>query len=420
MIGKTTKGNGFGGVLRYVFEKPGAKYIGGNMVGRTPTELAREFRAIAKRSKKVKIPVAHISFSPSPQEHLDDLQALEFAQAYMEKIGFGDCQWVLAGHDDTKTPEGKERPHFHIIANRVRITDGRVVTAWRDWRRSELALRELEQEFNLVRVQPSWELDKSAASRGQTQRVRKEFHEFEQGKRDKPPDLPVKVQLQNVIDHAAIDHPRLPQLIERLQDAGVEVKVGYTRTGKVKGISYKQAELTFSGTQLGRAYTFPGLIKHQGVRYDSLIDDEAIQIRLIRTVQSPTQATPQLSEAQALDFQEIHLTIQRERVQLIASVITKLLKSHEKRDKNRQLNATIRRLEGKNYILVEDKTQNQIYLIAKDGRGKLLQINPDSGASGSLNLKAEDVHNFERIAQKLVQEKQVQQSRNGGNPLEQY
>jgi hypothetical protein len=84
------------------------------------------------------------------------------------------------------------------------------------------------------------------------------------------------------------------------------------------------------------------------------------------------------------------------------------------------LNATIRRLEGKNYILVEDKTQNQIYLIAKDGRGKLLQINPDSGALGSLNLKAEDVHNFERIAQRLVQEKQVQQSRNGRNPLEQY
>jgi hypothetical protein len=50
-----------------------------------------------------------------------------------------------------------------------------------------------------VRVQPSWELDKSAASRGQTQRVRKEFHEFEQGKREKPPDLPVKVQLQNVL-----------------------------------------------------------------------------------------------------------------------------------------------------------------------------------------------------------------------------
>jgi hypothetical protein len=518
VIGKTTKGNGFGGVLRYVFEKPEAKYIGGNMMGRTPSELALEFRAIAKRSKKVKIPVAHISFSPSPQEHLDDLQALEFAQAYMDKIGFGDCQWVLAGHNDTKTPEGKERPHFHIIANRVRITDGRVVTAWRDWRRSELALRELEQEFNLVRVQPSWEIYKSAASRGQTQRVKKELHEFEEGKRDKPPDFPVKVQLQNTIDQAAIDHPTLTQLIERLQDARVEVKVGYTRTGKIKGISYKQDEITFSGTQLGRAYTFPGLIKHRGVSYDSKRDDDAIQIRLSRVVQSPAQAnpeqdltqsytsfddkkytdesnrskqlspeksaqedenttlqreqeriqliadviadylaqkrvqrlqgknytaywnsnelallkngdtdnpleilrvkyqnnlwepvgTPQVSEAHVKDFQEMRLTIQKERIHIIAPVITKLLESQDNRDKNRQFdltNSTVRRLEGKNYILLEDKTQNQISLLAKDGRGKLIQINADSGVSGNLNLKAEDVHNFEHIAKMLVQQR---------------
>ena len=280
MIGKTTKGKGFGGVLRYVFQKPSAKYIGGNMVGETPNELAREFQTIASQNKKVKIPVAHISFSPSPQEHLDDIQALEFTQAYMDKIGFSECQWVLARHNDTKTPEGKERPHFHIIANRVRITDGKVVTAWRDWRRSELALRALEQEFNLVQVQPSWEHDKLAVSRGQTQRVNKEWKELEQGKRDKPPDLPVKVQLQNTIDQAAIDYPTLPQLIERLQDVGVEVKVGYTRTGKVKGISYKQDEITFSGTQLGKAYTFPGLIKHRGVSYDSIRDDDAIKIRL--------------------------------------------------------------------------------------------------------------------------------------------
>jgi hypothetical protein len=43
MIGKTVKGNGFGGVLRYVFEKPEAQYIGGNMANSTPRALAREF-----------------------------------------------------------------------------------------------------------------------------------------------------------------------------------------------------------------------------------------------------------------------------------------------------------------------------------------------------------------------------------------
>jgi hypothetical protein len=35
----------------------------------------------------VKRPVAHISLSPSPEEELSDLKALDFAAAYMEKIG---------------------------------------------------------------------------------------------------------------------------------------------------------------------------------------------------------------------------------------------------------------------------------------------------------------------------------------------
>lgn len=546
MIGKTTKGKGFNGVLRYVFQKPGANYIGGNMAGRTPNSLAREFRAITQRCKKVKIPVAHISFSPSPEEHLDDIQALEFAIAYMEKIGFGECQWVLVSHNDTKTPEGRERPHFHIIANRVRITDGKVVTAWRDWRRSELALRALEQEFDLVQVQPSWEHDKSAASRGQTQRVNREWKEFSLGKRDKLPNLPIKVQLQNTIDQAAVDHPRLPQLIERLQDAGVEVKVGYTRTGKVKGISYKRDEVTFSGTQLGRAYTFPGLIKHRGVSYDSLRDDDVIKIRLSRVVRSlaqlnleqdPTQSsivqenleedmtllhalvddkkyvdgssrsqqvsskisaqetetttlqrkqeriqfianlvadyltqkrvkllqgktytaywdsnkliilknchtdnyleilrvkyqdnlwkpvgTPHICKSHEKDFQEMHQRIQKERVQIICPVITELLASQDNRNENifvESKDLNIRWLEGKKYILVEDKIQNQIDVLAKDGRGKIMQINADSGASGNLNLKAEDVHFFERIAKRLTEEKQVKQRKNNQKNLEQ-
>lgn len=368
MIGKTTKGKGFGGVLRYVFGKPGANYIGGNMVGRTPSELATEFRAIAKRCKKVKIPVAHISFSPSPQDSLDDLQALEFAQAYMDKIGFGDCQWVLVRHDDTKTLEGKERPHFHIIANRVRITDGKVVTAWRDWRRSEIALRALEQEFDLVRVQPSWEHDKSAASRGQTQRVNKEWKELEQGKRDKSPNLPIKVQLQNTIDQATIDHPTLPQLIERLQDAGVEVKVGYTRTGKVKGISYKRDEITFSGTQLGKAYTFPGLMKHQGVSYDSIRDDDAIKIKLGGIVQSMAQVNLEADLTQPSIAQ--------------ANLKQDLIPS---------------------YSQVDDK-----------------KIVNDSNSSKQLvpqNSAQEDVQLFEQMAEKLPQQKQVKQRKSNQKNL---
>lgn len=310
MIGKTTKGSGFGGLLRYVFEKEKARYIGGNMAGTTPEELTSEFRAIAKRNSKVQIPVAHISFSPSPSEHLDDLQALEFAQAYMDKIGFGENQWVLAGHNDTKTSNGQERPHFHIIANRVRMTDAKVVTAWRDWRRSEVALRELEEEFNLVKVQPSWEIDKGAPSTGQQRRYKREKEKYEALERDLPPEYPVKVQLQKIIDRATASCPTIPTLIEQLQDAGVEVKIGFTRTGKVKGISYQLNKVAFSGTHLGKAYTFPGLQKHRGVDYDSTRDDDFIKQLIARPVEDKADTTrkPQARAAKTWDEQPTRVT----------------------------------------------------------------------------------------------------------------
>jgi hypothetical protein len=171
MIGKTVKGNGFGGVLRYVFEKPEAQYIGGNMANSTPRALAREFGRAPLTTVRVQRPVAHISLSPSPDEELSDAQALDFAMAYMDKIGFADCQWVMVRHADTQTEDGKPRPHFHIVANRVKQTDYKVVRDWRDYRRSEIAIRELEKEFGLIQVQPSWEYDRTAPSTGQLKKA---------------------------------------------------------------------------------------------------------------------------------------------------------------------------------------------------------------------------------------------------------
>jgi 8-oxo-dGTP pyrophosphatase MutT (NUDIX family) len=84
----------------------------------------------------------------------------------MDKIGFRNCQWVLVRHTDTETEDGLPRPHFHIVANRVQLPDYKVVTAWRDYRRSEVAIRELEEEFGLIQVQPSWEFDRIAPSTG--------------------------------------------------------------------------------------------------------------------------------------------------------------------------------------------------------------------------------------------------------------
>ena len=285
MIGKTVKGNGFGGVLRYVFEKPLAQCIGSNMLSQTPLALAREFRSVACNNRRVQRPVAHISLSPSPEEELSDLKALDFAMAYLDKIGFGDCQWVLVRHADTQTDDGRPRPHFHIVANRVKSTDYKVVKDWRDYRRSEIAIRELEQEFGLIQVQPSWEYDRTAQSSGQ----------FQKSKREGATDESVKVRLQQAIDAAALDSPTMPALIRKLKDKGVKAKVQFQSTGRVQGLTYQMDGLTFSGTKLGKAYTFPGIQKYRGVSYKPERDAELLKSKeQVSKVQEPQSTTRNL------------------------------------------------------------------------------------------------------------------------------
>jgi hypothetical protein len=277
MIGKITKGEDFDGILRYITSKPEAEYIGSNMLATTRSELVQEFYAVARASHRVRLPVAHFSLSPHPSEKLDNETALSLAQEYLNRIGFEECQWVLYRHNDTKTPDNLERPHFHIVANRVRMTDGRAVSSWQDWRRSERALRKLEREFELIQVQPSWETDRRAPSTGQQRRIRREKEKYETGIQPKPPEQSIKVQLQEIIDRVTTDKPTLAVVISRLQKAGVEVKTGFTRTGKPKGISYQLKGVAFAGNQLGKAYSFTGLQKHRGVQYNrsdnSLIEE---------------------------------------------------------------------------------------------------------------------------------------------------
>jgi hypothetical protein len=285
MIGKTVKGNGFRGVLNYVMEKLGAECIGGNMSATTPKGLAQEFRAIASHNQRVKRPVAHISLSPSPSEELSDSLALDFVHAYMDKIGLRNCQWILVRHTDTETEDGLPRPHFHIVANRVQQTDYKVVTAWRDYRRSEVAIRELEEEFGLIQVQPSWEFDRIAPSTGLQQKA----------KREQTTDESVKAKLQKAIDAATDDNPTMPELLRKLKGQGVIAKVHFQSTGRVQGLTYSMDGITFSGTKLGKAYTFPGLMKYRGVGYEAERDNKLLKVEEeTKIVPKPPTVTPNL------------------------------------------------------------------------------------------------------------------------------
>ena len=271
MIGNQTKGRGFRGLLNYLESQKDAKLIGGNMGGNNARALAREFKISRQLNPEADRVVYHASLSLPENEQLDEPTWNELANRYLEEMGFDSNQYVVYRHSNT------EHDHIHICASRIRLDNGKIVHDSWDYKRSETIIRQLERDYGLQQTQSSHEKLSRNPSIGQQKRLEREQEEYINGERQTPQERPIKQQLQELIDRATIDKLTMPQLLERLQLQGVEVRHGLTRNGKSKGISYSWNDQKFSGTSLGPAYTFPGLQKHKGIDYQPQRDDELIE-----------------------------------------------------------------------------------------------------------------------------------------------
>ena len=176
----------------------------------------------------------------------------------MKAMEFDNNQYAVVKHSDT------EHDHIHIVASRICL-DGSVVDDSWDYYKSQEVIRQLERNYNLETVTPSWETDKRAQTTGEHRQLKSKGNKS------------VRVQLQDLIDEVTQDNLSMPEFVKRLQQQGVEVQVGLTRTGFSKGISYNLDGVALSGTQLGKAYTFSGLQKHRGVSYDKGRDNALIE-----------------------------------------------------------------------------------------------------------------------------------------------
>ncbi|WP_377480107.1 MAG: relaxase/mobilization nuclease domain-containing protein [Microcoleus anatoxicus] len=263
MIGKQIKGTGFRGCLNYVLGKKDAYLIGGTMCGQTPEELAAEFAIARQLRPNLKVAVFHATLSVDSTEKLEDSEEndqrwLAIAANYMKAMEFDNNQYAVVKHSDT------EHDHIHIVASRICLDGGVVDDSW-DYYKSQETIRQLERNYNLETVTPSWETDKRAQTTGEHRQLKSKGNKS------------VRVQLQDLIDEVTQDNPSMPEFVERLQQQAVEVQVRLTRTGFSKGISYNLNGVAFSGTQLGKAYTFYGLQKHRNISYDRGRDNAIIE-----------------------------------------------------------------------------------------------------------------------------------------------
>ncbi|MEL7011388.1 MAG: relaxase/mobilization nuclease domain-containing protein, partial [Cyanobacteria bacterium J06588_4] len=277
MIGHIEHGSDFGGLFRYLLaEDKGARIIGGNAAGRTPSELTQEFNNCADQRRTTKKPVKHliVSFSPADGSVTDDVKA-RIAKETVKELGYTYNQYVVVDHhrDDPGHDWNHDHDHIHIAVNMITL-DGNRVEDWQDKRKFEEILRQLEVREQLTTVVSSKQRKRKALSHGQTQRIKREIKEFKSGDRPLIPQIPLDIKLQAAIDKASEDKPNLTTFVGRLQDLGVDVRPTISDKGR-KRISYRLENLKVRGSKLHNG-SFPKLIDQRGVDFDLRRDKSAM------------------------------------------------------------------------------------------------------------------------------------------------
>lgn len=143
------------GALRYnenKVQQGNAVCLTGNLFGFHLNKLTLEgkikrFAEGLRFNQKSKTFVVHISLNFSASEKIEREVLTKVADAYMQKIGFGNQPYLVYQHLDSA------HPHLHILSTSIR-DDGKRIPLHNLGRiHSEKARKEIEEDFNLVKAE---------------------------------------------------------------------------------------------------------------------------------------------------------------------------------------------------------------------------------------------------------------------------
>ncbi len=280
MIGRITTGSDFNGLFRYLLQDDkDAQLIGGDRVLLEPDaqSLARQFNWIAKTRSMTKKPVKHLSIGFAPADGIvDEETKVAIAETVVNELGYTNNQWVVIAHprDDPGHDWEHQHDHIHVVINGIDFNSKRVKDSF-DKTRLEKILRALEQEHGLTTVISSNQCSRRRPNTKQLNRYQRQTKEYNQQKRDAPPEIPIMVKLQTAIDAVSSDRPTMTLFIGRLQHLGIDVKPYITDKGR-KRISYRLGDFKIRGSKLYNC-SFPKLISQRGIDFDEVRDTPALE-----------------------------------------------------------------------------------------------------------------------------------------------
>lgn len=352
------------------------------MASDTPRMMSAEFAVARQLNPKLSKAVYHCSLSLPKSKHLDDDTWNAIAQEYLARMEFNDSQYVVYRHSD------KDHDHVHIVASRIRITDGTTVNDSWDYVRSEKQVRELEHKYELMPTISSGQKQQRGQTSGELRLIERTGTES------------IRVKLQQTIDAETKQQKTMPELVNRLKQKGIDAKVSFTRTGKIRGISYKYDGVAISGTHLGKAYTFPGLQRHRQIGYDDNLHRQAL---IEASEREPVSKTNEERELERTNQIEQAHQQQIERTLTIAPILRQYI--NEVKVSNPQTkHFHLDWRSSEKTLLMYRKSDEELTLAVKYRDQKLEPIQIPLSKGNKPLLQEADVQYWQQIAVKLHQQ----------------
>lgn len=188
-----------------------------NMFGKTPEELAQEFRFSHILNPRVKVTMCHYSISLAPGESISEQKKIKISRALLEKMRHKDCQWFITSHHDREHRNGVE--HWHIATSSVDL-NGQWIEDHFNYVKLKEVERDLERDFDLQYCPAQKKDDRLNLTTG-------EYRLKERTGQTLP-----KEKLWAAIDKAVKGRPSMPLLMVRLKAQGMTIRYHEFKDGK--------------------------------------------------------------------------------------------------------------------------------------------------------------------------------------------
>ncbi|SFQ83115.1 relaxase/mobilization nuclease domain-containing protein [Hymenobacter arizonensis] len=252
MVSRTTIGKSFAGLVRYQFtgrrdqpvDKQAEILASAGVSTNNAAEMISDFNLGRAVNPRLGFAVWHtsLSFNPADAARLDSAKMRAIAEAYLQKMGLANTQYVVVRHHDRP-----DNQHLHIIANRV-DNEGKTIADGRNFYRSKKALQALMQDHGLTPPQ------------GQRPELQPLEHLY-------GTEL-VRREIREALEQALRRETQRVQLFATLQLAGITAKEYFNKAGKATGVSFEKDSCCIKGSELGRHLSLAGIDKQLAANED--------------------------------------------------------------------------------------------------------------------------------------------------------